>query len=69
MAEIFIAFAIAFALSLAVAGEAWVINLAASHRSEQILRLHQEKEELLGRILSLEVHGSGSKSEQEIDLS
>jgi hypothetical protein len=68
VAEFFIAFAAAFALSLAVAGEAWVINLAASHRSEQILRLHKEKGELLARILLMEVRGLGNKSKQEIDL-
>lgn len=56
--EIVLALLSAFALSLAVAGEAWAIKTVVEHREQKFLKLREEfrarEVELLGRITELE---------------
>ncbi len=69
-AEGILSFAAAFALSLAVAGEAWAINLVAARRHEKFERLRAESAErernLIEMISTLQ---KGQLEEAEIDLS
>jgi hypothetical protein len=71
-AELLLALAVAFALSLAIAGEAWGIKNVMENRDEKFLKLRSEfrarEAELLRRIAELEdqtMSGDGI----EIDLS
>jgi len=72
--EFLLALATAFALSLAIAGEAWGIKNVMENRDEKFLKLRREfreqEAELLKRIADLEIQAvSGDHNGFEIDLS
>ena len=70
VAEGILAFAAAFALSLAVAGEAWAINVVIEHRRKKFDRLRAESEEEMNRLLGIiNKLEEGQLEEAEIDLS
>jgi hypothetical protein len=72
--ELVLSFAGAFAVALAIAGEAWGIKNVMENRDEKFLRLREEfreqEAELLERIAHLEIRaGSDGKDDVDFDLS
>ena len=69
ISELFLALGAAFALSLAVAGEAWGIKMIVENRDEKFLALRNEyrsrEMELLSQIAALENSTGSTKSEVE----